>query len=64
GVAALGLEGIKVLIGSLLITEWMRLDLTVMALTIALAIVSTIIAGLYPIWRACNINPSVHLKSQ
>lgn len=64
GVAALGLEGIKVLLGDLIVTDWMQLNLTVTLITIALAIVSTIVAGLYPIWRACNINPASHLKTQ
>lgn len=64
GVAALGLEGIKLLLGDLIVTDWMQLNLTVTFITIALAIVSTIVAGLYPIWRACNINPASHLKTQ
>lgn len=64
GVAALGLEGIKVLLGNEIPTEWVSLNLPVIGLTILLAIVSTIIAGLYPIWRACNINPAIHLKTQ
>lgn len=63
-VAALGLEGIKVMLGDLMVTDWMQLNLTVTFLTIALAIVSTIVAGLYPVWRACNINPAIHLKTQ
>ncbi|MFM1897216.1 MAG: hypothetical protein RLZZ385_2290 [Pseudomonadota bacterium] len=64
GVASLGLEGIKVLLGELIVTEWMHLNLTVAFITIALAILATIIAGIYPIWRACNVNPSIHLKTQ
>lgn len=65
GVAALGLEGIKILLGEdVMMTDWIQLDTTVAAITIVLAIVSTIIAGLYPIWRACNINPAIHLKTQ
>ena len=64
GVAALGLEGIKVLLGNEIPTDWVSLNLPVIGLTILLAIVSTIIAGLYPIWRACNINPAIHLKTQ
>lgn len=65
GVAALGLEGIKILLGNdLMLTDWIQLDSTVVAVTILLAIASTIVAGLYPIWRACNVNPSQHLKTQ
>ncbi len=64
-VAAAGLEGIKVLLGDeLLMTDWIHLNPTVVAVTIALAIIATIVAGFYPIWRACNINPAIHLKTQ
>lgn len=64
-VAAIGLEGIKILLGEeIMMTEWIQLDTTVAAVTIGLAIASTVIAGLYPIWRACNINPAIHLKTQ
>lgn len=65
GVAALGLEGIKMLLGQdLMVTDWIQLNVPVVVVTILLAIASTIVAGLYPIWRACNINPAIHLKTQ
>jgi len=65
GVAAVGLEGIKILLGNdIMQTEWIELNTEVMVVTIALAIFSTILAGLYPIWRACNVNPAIHLKTQ
>lgn len=64
GVAALGLEGIKLLIGNAVPSDWVQLNFTIVLITIVLAIVSTIVAGLYPIWRACNINPAIHLKTQ
>lgn len=65
GVASLGLEGVKSLLGQdLMVTDWIQLNLPVTLTTIALAIVTTIVAGLYPIWRACNINPAIHLKTQ
>jgi putative ABC transport system permease protein len=64
GVAAIGLEGIRVLLGEdMMMTEWIQLDTTVASVTIGLAITSTIVAGMYPIWRACNINPAIHLKT-
>ena len=62
--ARLGLWGIEGLIGDLMTTDWMRLDPTLIMTTLLLAVFSTIVAGLYPIWRACNVNPSIHLKSQ
>lgn len=65
GLAALGLRGVAALLGDqLMVTDWIHLNPTVMAVTIVLAIAATIIAGLYPIWRACNVNPAVHLKTQ
>jgi putative ABC transport system permease protein len=65
GVASLGLEGIKALLGNdLMQTDWIQLDFTLVAITMLLAIACTIVAGLYPIWRACNIDPSQHLKTQ
>lgn len=61
--ALLGLEAIKVMYG-----DWIRdlaqLDLTLVAMAIGLAIVSALLAGLYPTWRACQVQPSVQLKSQ
>jgi putative ABC transport system permease protein len=61
--AILGLEAIKVMYG-----DWMsdlaQLDLTLVAVAIGLAIVSALLAGLYPTWRACQVQPSVQLKSQ
>ncbi len=64
-VAHFGLEGVKLLLGSdFMQTEWMQVDTTVVLVTIGLAIVCTIVAGLYPIWRACNVNPSIHLRTQ
>lgn len=61
--ALLGLEAIKVMYG-----DWIRdlaqLDFTLVAMAIGLAIVSALLAGLYPTWRACQVQPSVQLKSQ
>jgi putative ABC transport system permease protein len=61
--AILGLEAIKVMYG-----DWIRdlaqLDFTLVAMAIGLAIVSALLAGLYPTWRACQVQPSVQLKSQ
>ena len=40
------------------------LDTTMIASALLLALLSTLMAGLYPTWRACNIQPSQQLKSQ
>ncbi|MFD2166623.1 ABC transporter permease [Thalassotalea euphylliae] len=58
-----GLKGIESLYGDF-VTNLVELDF-VMALTgIAIALISSIVAGLYPTWRACNISPASQLKSQ
>ena len=63
--ASYGLEGVKLLLGNqLMITDWIQLNVPVVITTMVLAVVATIIAGLYPIWRACTINPALHLKAQ
>ena len=63
GLSFLGLIGIENLYG-----EYMQglatLDTTMMILAITLALVCTVLAGLYPTWRACNISPAQQLKSQ
>jgi putative ABC transport system permease protein len=60
--AAAGLKGIKVLYEApdgLVSLDW------VMVLTaIALAVISSMIAGLYPAWRVCKIPPAAQLKTQ
>ncbi|WP_448212154.1 ABC transporter permease [Colwellia sp. MEBiC06753] len=61
--AKLGLIGIESLYGefvkNLIALDW------VMALTgLVIALASSMLAGLYPTWRACNIAPASQLKSQ
>ncbi|GAA0852716.1 ABC transporter permease [Aliiglaciecola litoralis] len=63
GLAYLCLEGIKSLYGEF-VQNLVGLDLVMVACAIGLAIVSSILAGLYPTWRACNIAPASQLKSQ
>lgn len=41
-----------------------QLDLTMWVLAPSIAILAALIAGVYPAWRICSTNPSVHLKSQ
>lgn len=60
--AALGLVGIEYLYeapGGLVKMDW------IMVMTaIAVAVISSIIAGLYPAWRVCRIPPATQLKTQ
>ncbi len=41
-----------------------QLDWQMVALTIVLAIVSAVVAGFYPTWRACQVAPAAQLKTQ
>lgn len=61
--ALLGLEGIKVLYGGF-VDNLASLDFTLVLIGLLLSLVSSIAAGLYPTWRACNIAPASQLKSQ
>jgi len=61
--AYLGLIGVESLYGDYM-QGLATLDSTMMILALALALVSSIISGIYPTWRACNIQPAQQLKSQ
>lgn len=39
-----------------------HLDWTMIAVTILLAIASAVLAGIYPTWRACRVQPAAQLK--
>jgi putative ABC transport system permease protein len=43
--------------------ELARLDLSMLAVTFALAIASSLLAGLLPAWRGCQVTPAIQLKS-
>ena len=40
-----------------------RLDLTMLAATFALSIAASLLAGLFPAWRGCQVTPALQLKS-
>ena len=41
-----------------------RLDLNMFFLALVLALVSAMVAGVYPAWRICRIQPGAYLKTQ
>jgi putative ABC transport system permease protein len=43
--------------------ELAKLDMPMLALTFGLAIASSLLAGLLPAWRGCQITPAIQLKS-
>lgn len=61
--ATAGLQGVKTLYGSF-ISDLAELDLTMVGVAILLAVVSSVLAGCYPAWRACSIPPASQLKNQ
>jgi putative ABC transport system permease protein len=61
-VAALGLLGVRKLYENY--DALTRLDLTMVAATLTIAVTSGIIAGLYPTWRVCRLQPATYLKTQ
>jgi putative ABC transport system permease protein len=61
--AWLGLRGIEMLFGDM-VENLVNLDWVMMVTAIGLAIVSALLAGLYPTWRACRIAPASQLKIQ
>ena len=58
-----GLRGIESLFGGIS-KELVRLDWVMVGSAVALALVSSVVAGLYPTWRACSVAPASQLKSQ
>lgn len=58
-----GLQGVRSLFGDDF-DNLVKLDMNMFLTAIGLAIISAILAGLYPTWRACSIQPAVHLKTQ
>ena len=41
-----------------------QMDWPMLGLTFALALAASLLAGLLPTWRACEVTPALQLKSQ
>ena len=63
GLSWLGLRGIEMLFGDF-VENLVGMDWVMVLTAIGLAIVSALLAGLYPTWRACSIAPASQLKIQ
>jgi putative ABC transport system permease protein len=64
GTTMLGLKGIKALYGQFdFVERLVQFDWVMISATIVLAVVSALLAALYPTWRACGIHPASQLKS-
>ncbi|OOG64031.1 peptide ABC transporter permease [Rhodanobacter sp. B04] len=58
----LGLSGIR-LVFEAKIAGLVRLDPALVLLTVLVAVITTLIAALYPVWRAAQVQPAWQLKS-
>lgn len=61
-VAALGLLGVRQLYDDY--DALTRLDVTMGLVSLVIAVLSGVFAGLYPTWRICSVQPATHLKTQ
>lgn len=65
GILGLGLTGLGLIAVRALYSDYKtvaHLDWTMIAVTIALAVASAVLAGVYPTWRACRVQPAAQLK--
>ncbi len=65
GLLGLGLTELGLIAVRALYAEYKtvaQLDWPMIGVTIALAIVSAVLAGVYPTWRACRVQPATQLK--
>ncbi len=60
--SALGLQGVKKLY--LGYEQLVQLDVPLMMTAIGIAVGASILAGLYPTWRVCQVAPATYLKTQ
>ena len=42
----------------------LHLDMTMLGVAMLLALFSALVAGIYPAWRVCRVQPGLHLKTQ
>lgn len=59
----LGLKGIAAQFNDEALDNFLVLDWPMALAAVALAIAATLLTSIYPTWRACNVQPSVHLKA-
>jgi putative ABC transport system permease protein len=71
GLSALGMWALRVLFddsdsmwGGSGLSQLIRINMTSVAATVALAVLAALAAGLYPAWRVGRLPPAVYLKSQ
>ena len=60
---ALGLAGLRALLSEQA-TRLTHFSPTDMAIAVVLSVTTTVLAGLYPTWRAAQVQPAWQLKAQ
>jgi len=60
----LGLLALRKLYAGTSIERLAELDWTMVGLSLLIALAASLIAGLYPTWRACQVQPATQLKTQ
>lgn len=60
---ALGLAGLRVLYANTASSEMANLEPGMVLITVGVALAASLLAGLYPTWKACQITPATQLKS-
>jgi len=60
----LGLLALRKLYAGTSIERLAELDWVMVGLSLLIALIASLIAGLYPTWRACQVQPATQLKTQ
>ncbi|HJW47445.1 MAG TPA: ABC transporter permease [Lysobacter sp.] len=60
----LGLLALRTLYAGTSIEKLAQLDWAMVGLSLLIALVASLVAGLYPTWRACQVQPATQLKTQ
>ncbi len=61
----LSLYGVNILSSQLAeASDFYRMDLKMLTITLAVSMFAALLAGLLPTWRACQVRPAIQLKSQ
>jgi len=66
GLAGIGLAfgGIRIIAGLFGPDFSFDLDMNMIAVAVGLSLIAALVAGVYPAWRICRIQPAIHLKTQ
>jgi putative ABC transport system permease protein len=60
----LGLLALRSLYAGTSTEKLAQLDWTMVGLSLLIALIASLLAGLYPTWRACQVQPATQLKTQ